>query len=67
MLYTSVPLFMQPSAINLNDFLKYDGNFFLSCVWLWDPHYKKDIETLEHIQRRVKIVAKDLEHKPYEE
>ena len=37
------------------------------CVQFCFPHYKKDIEALEHIQRRVKIVAKDLEHKSYEE
>jgi len=40
----------------------------LECyLHFWAPQQKKDIETLEHIQRRVKIVAKDLEHKPYEE
>lgn len=22
------------------------------CVWLWAPHYKRDVEALEHIRRR---------------
>ena len=34
------------------------------CVQFWAPHYKKDIELLEHIQRRV---VKTLENKSYEE
>ncbi|KAK4826881.1 hypothetical protein QYF61_012069 [Mycteria americana] len=31
------------------------------------PHYKKDTEVLERIQRRARKLAKDLEHKSYEE
>jgi len=37
------------------------------CVQFWVPHYKQDIEGLEHGKRRAMRLVKGLENKSYEE
>ncbi|KAG8141248.1 hypothetical protein E2320_006888 [Naja naja] len=38
-----------------------------SCIQFWSPHYKKDVETLERVQRRAIRMIKGLEAQTYNE
>ncbi|KAJ7421199.1 hypothetical protein WISP_43804 [Willisornis vidua] len=38
-----------------------------SCLRFWAVHHTKDIDVLEHVQRREMELVKSLEHKSYEE
>ena len=36
------------------------------CVQVWGPHYRKDVELLERVQRRAMKMTRGLEHFHYE-
>jgi len=38
-----------------------------SCIQLWSPHHKKDMDLLERVQRRATRMIRGLEHLSYEE
>jgi len=38
-----------------------------SCVQLWSPQHKKDMELLEWVQRRATEMIRGMEHPSYEE
>lgn len=37
------------------------------CAQFWSPHFRKDIELLEHVQRKEIELMNSLKHRPYEE
>ena len=37
------------------------------CIQAWGPQYRKDVELLERVQRRVTKMIRGLEHLSYEE
>jgi len=38
-----------------------------SCIQLWSPQHKKDVDVLEQVQRRPTKMIRELEHLSYED
>ena len=36
------------------------------CVQMWSPKYRRDVDLLEHVQRRATKMTQGMEHLPYE-
>ena len=36
------------------------------CVQMWSPQYRRDVDLLEHMQRRATEMIQGVEHLPYE-
>ena len=35
------------------------------CIQMWSPQYRRDVDLLEHIQRRATKMIQGMEHLPY--
>jgi len=38
-----------------------------SCIQLWSPQYRKDVELLEQVQRKATKMVQELDHVSYED